>query len=328
MLQSLAFMLFTSNMLGMINILTAHCLLIDNSKWLPSQNTVAQGITYLVCSSHSSFLFIPCWFLPVPVASLCTPDSRLCQTPHRQFVQCLSWWRCWKYSWEGARDCSVDSNIFLFSCALWKLNSFCWIELNAQVESCSPYFYPSVEEKVQDLYLPLPPKWLPYRKMQVRALYLYFTWTHGAADAIFEVEMNEEVLSRTKILGLVWRLRAFTTPRSSITDHFFRFTNSSTLHSYECLWVSEWVGRVLILAWLGACFYIENGVFFLTKVHVFGVNWITQPPTSEAFLGHFSLWKGIWIVSRIYGLALTFPKMVWKSLIGLKMTDWWSFKNF
>ena len=119
-------MLFTSNMLGMINILTAHCLLIDNSKWLPSQNTVAQGITYLVCSSHSSFLFIPCWFLPVPVASLCPPDSRLCQTPHRQFIQCLSWWPCWKYSWEGARDCSVDSNIFLFSCALWKLNSF-WL---------------------------------------------------------------------------------------------------------------------------------------------------------------------------------------------------------
>ena len=36
----------------------------------------------------------------------------------------------------------------------------------------------------------------------------------------------------------------------------------------------------------------------------------------------------IWNVSRIYGLALTFPKMVWTSQIGLKMTDIWSIENF
>ena len=42
--------------------------------------------------------------------------------------------------------------------------------------------------------------------------------------------------------------------------------------------------------------------------HVFGVNWIVCAPTFETFLGHLSLWKGIWNVSRIRGLALTFPK--------------------
>ena len=39
-------------------------------------------------------------------------------------------------------------------------------------------------------------------------------------------------------------------------------------------------------------FLIENGSFLLTKAHVFGANWTSRPPTSEAFLTHFSLGKG------------------------------------
>ena len=39
-------------------------------------------------------------------------------------------------------------------------------------------------------------------------------------------------------------------------------------------------------------FLIENGSFLLTKAHLFGANWTSQPPTSEAFLAHFSLGKG------------------------------------
>ena len=39
-------------------------------------------------------------------------------------------------------------------------------------------------------------------------------------------------------------------------------------------------------------FLIENGSFLLTKAHVLGANWTSQPPTSEAFLANFSLGKG------------------------------------
>ena len=39
-------------------------------------------------------------------------------------------------------------------------------------------------------------------------------------------------------------------------------------------------------------FLIENGSFLLTKAHVFGANWTSRPPTSEAFLTNFSLGKG------------------------------------
>ena len=34
------------------------------------------------------------------------------------------------------------------------------------------------------------------------------------------------------------------------------------------------------------------------------------PPTSEAFLGHSSLLNEVWNVSKMKGLALTFPKML------------------
>ena len=75
-------------------------------------------------------------------------------------------------------------------------------------------------------------------------------------------------------------------------------------------------------------FFIRNGSFLLTKAHAFGANWTERPPTSKAFLGHLSLWKGVWNVSRINELALRFPKMVWKSRIGSKMTELRSFENY
>ena len=55
---------------------------------------------------------------------------------------------------------------------------------------------------------------------------------------------------------------------------------------------------------------------------------MTRPPTSEAFLGHLSLWNEVWNVSRMKGLALTFPKMPWKSKIGPKMTELESVENY
>ena len=72
---------------------------------------------------------------------------------------------------------------------------------------------------------------------------------------------------------------------------------------------------------------IENGSFLLTKAHLFGANWTSRPPTSEAFLAHFSLWKGTWNVFKTDRLALTFPKMVWKSQIGPKVTELQRFEN-
>ena len=75
-------------------------------------------------------------------------------------------------------------------------------------------------------------------------------------------------------------------------------------------------------------FLIRNGSFLLTNAHAFGANWTERPPTSKAFLGHLSLWKGVWNVSRINELALRFPKMVWKSRIGSKMTELRSFENY
>ena len=41
-------------------------------------------------------------------------------------------------------------------------------------------------------------------------------------------------------------------------------------------------------------FLDENGSFLLTKAHVYGANWTTQPPTSEAFSGlcHFETASG------------------------------------
>ena len=75
-------------------------------------------------------------------------------------------------------------------------------------------------------------------------------------------------------------------------------------------------------------FLIENGSFLLTKAHVFGANWTERPLTSEVFLGHLSLWKDLWNVSKIKGLALTFLKMVRKSRIGPKMTELRSFENY
>ena len=50
--------------------------------------------------------------------------------------------------------------------------------------------------------------------------------------------------------------------------------------------------------------------------------------TLKAFLGHLSLWKGVWNVSRINELALRFPKMVWKSQIGPKMTELQNFESY
>ena len=95
--------------------------------------------------------------------------------------------------------------IFIVTCCSLLLSPHLPAKLSAdRWELAAPFInrpQPSVEEKVQDLYLPTPPKWLPYRKMQVRALYLYFTWIHGAVDATIEVEMNVEVLSWTDILG-------------------------------------------------------------------------------------------------------------------------------
>ena len=55
---------------------------------------------------------------------------------------------------------------------------------------------------------------------------------------------------------------------------------------------------------------------------------MARPPTSEAFLGHLSLWNEVWNVSRMKGLALTFPKMLWKSQIGSKMTELESVENY
>ena len=55
---------------------------------------------------------------------------------------------------------------------------------------------------------------------------------------------------------------------------------------------------------------------------------MARPPTSEAFLGHLSLWNEVWNVSRMKGLALTFPKMLWKSRIGPKMTELESVENY
>ena len=55
---------------------------------------------------------------------------------------------------------------------------------------------------------------------------------------------------------------------------------------------------------------------------------MARPPTSEAFLGHLSLWNEVWNVSRMKGLALTFPKMLWKSQIGPKMTELESVENY
>ena len=52
------------------------------------------------------------------------------------------------------------------------------------------------------------------------------------------------------------------------------------------------------------------------------------PPTSEAFLGNLSLWNEVWNVSRMKELALTFPKMLWKSQIGPKMTESESLENY
>ena len=52
------------------------------------------------------------------------------------------------------------------------------------------------------------------------------------------------------------------------------------------------------------------------------------PPTYEVFLGHFSLWNEVWNVSRMKELALTFPKMLWKSQIGPKMTELESLENY
>ena len=75
-------------------------------------------------------------------------------------------------------------------------------------------------------------------------------------------------------------------------------------------------------------FLIRNGSFLLTKAHAFGANWTERPPTSKAFLGHLSLWKGVWNVSRINELALRFPKMVWKSQIGPKMTELQNFESY
>ena len=101
--------------------------------------------------------------------------------------------------------------IFIVTCCSLLLSPHLPAKLSAdRWELAAPFInrpQPSVEEKVQDLYLPTPPKWLPDRKMQVRALYLYFTWIHGAVDATIEVEMNVEVLSWTDILGFGSELR-------------------------------------------------------------------------------------------------------------------------
>ena len=55
---------------------------------------------------------------------------------------------------------------------------------------------------------------------------------------------------------------------------------------------------------------------------------MARPPTSEAFLGHLSLWNEVWNVSRIKGLALKFPQMLWKSQIGPKTTELESVENY
>ena len=99
-------------------------------------------------------------------------------------------------------QCKMQVNFSYIHC---KLNSFCWI----RAASSMHYIHTSLES------------------MEQLMQYLKWKWTSRCyLGPIF--------------LGLVWRLRAFTTPRSSITDHFFSYTSSSTLHSYECLWVSEW----------------------------------------------------------------------------------------
>ena len=55
---------------------------------------------------------------------------------------------------------------------------------------------------------------------------------------------------------------------------------------------------------------------------------MAQPPTFEAFLGHLSLWNEVWNVSRMKGLALTFPKMLWKSRIWPKIRKCWKLPTF
>ena len=73
--------------------------------------------------------------------------------------------------------------------------------------------------------------------------------------------------------------------------------------------------------------FLGAGSFLILLRTLFWIHQITNLIWTLKWLGHISLWKGIWNVSRIYGLALTFPKMVWRSQIGLKMTDLWSFEN-
>ena len=91
-------------------------------------------------------------------------------------------------------QCKMQVNFSYIHC---KLNSFGWIELLhpcsvLRLRTAASSFICLLKRKFKIFTCPPLPSGFhnPYRKMQVRALYSYFTWIHGAADAIFEVEMN------------------------------------------------------------------------------------------------------------------------------------------
>ena len=117
---------------------------------------------------------------------------------------------------------------------------------------------------------------------------------------------------------------------TAIFNHrsLFRYANSSTLLSYGCLWVcesvSEWAEFHTSVAW--SLFLYWKCVFPFDQGPCF---WSELDRTASNFRGPFGpflIVKGH--LKCVHGLALTFPRMVWKSQIGLKMTDLWSFENF
>ena len=140
-----------------------------------------------------------------------------------------------------------EDRIFHHDCALL------WTQFKSNLNGHCSIFWPS-------LFLIISPMmWLYLAEEKNCNCLGHFLGIHGDCSTSVREEFHPNPLQiHIQIYNTV-----FFNHRS-----LFRYANSSTLHSYGCLWVSEWAE----FGEIGACFYIENGFFLLTKVHVFGVN--------------------------------------------------------